>query len=87
MSDRLVIVADDRVMGEIRRDARSNLTLAYDASCNLSCPSCRTNQIMARKHERDRLDQFAELIVFLSSPAASKITGQVISVNGGVSAG
>lgn len=32
-------------------------------------------------------DDLAELIVFLSSPAASKITGQVISVNGGVSAG
>lgn len=32
MNDRLVIIADDRVMGEIRRDARSNLTLAYDAA-------------------------------------------------------
>lgn len=31
-------------------------------------------------------DDLASLIVFLSSPAAAKITGQTISVNGGISA-
>lgn len=32
-------------------------------------------------------DDVAAMIVFLSSPQASKITGQVVSVNGGISAG
>jgi NAD(P)-dependent dehydrogenase (short-subunit alcohol dehydrogenase family) len=32
-------------------------------------------------------DDLAELIVFLASPQAARITGQVISVNGGISAG
>lgn len=32
-------------------------------------------------------DDLAELIVFLASPQARRITGQVISVNGGISAG
>lgn len=31
-------------------------------------------------------DDLAQMIVFLSSPAASRVTGQVISVNGGISA-
>ena len=31
-------------------------------------------------------DDLAELVVFLSSPASSKITGQTISVTGGISA-
>lgn len=32
-------------------------------------------------------DDLAAMIVFLASPAAAKVTGQVISVNGGISAG
>jgi NAD(P)-dependent dehydrogenase (short-subunit alcohol dehydrogenase family) len=32
-------------------------------------------------------DDLAALIVFLASPQARRITGQVISVNGGISAG
>ena len=31
-------------------------------------------------------EDLAELIVFLASPAAARITGQAISVNGGISA-
>ena len=31
-------------------------------------------------------DELAQLVVFLASPAASKITGQAISMNGGISA-
>lgn len=52
----------DRQITHLDRGPK-RLTLAYDASCNLSCPSCRTQPIMARKDERDRLDRFAELVV------------------------
>jgi gluconate 5-dehydrogenase len=31
-------------------------------------------------------DELAQLVVFLASPAAAKITGQAISMNGGISA-
>jgi len=31
-------------------------------------------------------DELAQLVVFLASPVASKITGQAISMNGGISA-
>lgn len=39
------------------------LTLSYDHSCNLSCPSCRTELVTARKSEVDRLRETAETIV------------------------
>jgi MoaA/NifB/PqqE/SkfB family radical SAM enzyme len=62
------------------------LNLAYDRSCNLSCPSCRTAQIMIKGEEYDEkrqlqdrllavgLDDAQELIVTGSGdPFASKL--------------
>jgi pyruvate-formate lyase-activating enzyme len=36
------------------------LVLNHDRSCNLSCPSCRTRLITARKDEQERMNAFAE---------------------------
>jgi 2-hydroxycyclohexanecarboxyl-CoA dehydrogenase len=50
------------------------------------------SKIFAKIAEKAQLgvpnaEDLANLVVFLASPAAAKITGQVISVNGGISAG
>lgn len=39
------------------------VTLAHDRSCNLACPSCRRNLILARKDEQARLNQMAETVI------------------------
>ena len=36
------------------------VTLAYDNSCNLSCPSCRTEKYAANSADRERYDQLQE---------------------------
>jgi molybdenum cofactor biosynthesis enzyme MoaA len=51
--------------------------MSQDYSCNLTCPSCRTKLILARKEEQDRLKRtFEETIVPLLRDARRvKITG------------
>ena len=39
------------------------VALSHDRSCNLSCPSCRTEVIIARKEEQARLDAMAERVI------------------------
>jgi MoaA/NifB/PqqE/SkfB family radical SAM enzyme len=58
-----------------RRPAR--VLMSQDRSCNLSCPSCRTKTILAKKHEQDRLNEiFEEVIVPLLRDARQvKVTG------------
>ena len=48
-------------------------------------------KLFARAAEQAKLgvpdaDDLGELVVFLAGPGASKLTGQAISVNGGISA-
>jgi molybdenum cofactor biosynthesis enzyme MoaA len=58
-----------------RRPVR--VLMSQDHSCNLSCPSCRTRLILARKEEQDRLNRtFEEVILPLLRDARQvKITG------------
>lgn len=53
------------------------LVLSHDQSCNLSCPSCRTQVIVARKAEQDRLNELAERVLFplLRDARRVRITG------------
>jgi len=37
--------------------------IGYDASCNLFCPSCRTELMMAKTHEQARLDRIRDEFV------------------------
>ena len=39
------------------------IVLSHDRSCNLSCPSCRTMTILARKDEQKRLNQVADDVI------------------------
>lgn len=39
------------------------LNLAYDRSCNLACPSCRNDIVMASNHEREGNQQYAEGLI------------------------
>jgi pyruvate-formate lyase-activating enzyme len=39
------------------------IILSHDRSCNLSCPSCRTSTILARKDEQDRLNRLFDEVL------------------------
>ena len=58
-----------------RRPAR--VLMSQDRSCNLSCPSCRTKLILAKKDEQDRLNQMFETVIIplLRDARRVKITG------------
>ncbi|CAN5159384.1 hypothetical protein BH10PSE13_BH10PSE13_09970 [soil metagenome] len=53
------------------------VTLAYDKTCNLSCPSCRTEKIAADSATRDRFDKLQEtaILPMLRSARLVDITG------------
>ncbi|WP_068113027.1 SPASM domain-containing protein [Tropicimonas marinistellae] len=40
------------------------LVLSHDKSCNLSCPSCRSELVIARKAEQKRLNALADRVLF-----------------------
>lgn len=40
------------------------IILSHDRSCNLSCPSCRTKRILARKKEQIRMNKMADDVIF-----------------------
>jgi len=62
VSDReLVAIIEDEVT-EIDAGPRRVL-LNYDRSCNLACPSCRRERIVADQTERLRLDEVADRVV------------------------
>jgi MoaA/NifB/PqqE/SkfB family radical SAM enzyme len=68
------IVAQKLVRLE-RRPAR--VLMSQDRSCNLSCPSCRTKMILAKKHEQDRLNEIFEQVILplLRDARQVKLTG------------
>ena len=41
----------------------SGVKLGYDASCNLSCPSCRSELIVAKKQEQERLNEIRDKFI------------------------
>lgn len=43
--------------------APKNVSLSHDPSCNLACPSCRTELILIKNDQRLVLDEFADRIV------------------------
>ena len=51
--------------------------LSHDRSCNLSCPSCRTTLIVAKKREQMRLSRLVDdvLLPMLKDARSVKITG------------
>ncbi len=59
----LAAFSDDTAPGPIR------VALSHDRSCNLSCPSCRTERIVANKAEQDKLDGFLSRARFRSCVA------------------
>lgn len=68
------IVAQKLVRLE-RRPTR--VLMSQDRSCNLSCPSCRTKLILAKKDDQDRLNEIFEAVVLplLRDARQVKITG------------
>lgn len=53
------------------------VTLAYDKTCNLSCPSCRTEKIASDSATRDRYERMQEnaILPMLRTAKAVDITG------------
>jgi pyruvate-formate lyase-activating enzyme len=53
------------------------LLLSHDRSCNLSCPSCRKEPILAGKAKQERLDRLAEevLLPLMRDARTVKVTG------------
>ncbi|MDE1900358.1 MAG: radical SAM protein [Alphaproteobacteria bacterium] len=39
------------------------VTFSHDASCNLSCPSCRTHRVVIPKDEQDKFDSLSERLL------------------------
>ena len=49
------------------------LALNHDRSCNLSCPSCRTRMIIARKSEQEHLNAMADRVLMPLLERARKV--------------
>ncbi len=59
MTEPLVVVAERRIMGEIRRDRRGRLTLAYDdrwRSADAAYPLSLSMPLVTRQHEHSRIE-------------------------------
>lgn len=58
MTELLVVVADRRIMGEIRRDRRGRLTFVYDdrwRSLDAACPLSLSMPLVVAEHEHARI--------------------------------
>ena len=47
---------------ELNSPGPSRIVLSHDNSCNLSCPSCRSEVILAKKEQQDRLNALLETV-------------------------
>lgn len=47
--------------------------LSHDRSCNLSCPSCRTGLVLARKEEQARLNDMADRVILPLLAGAERV--------------
>jgi len=58
-------------------DGPERVTLAYDNSCNLSCPSCRVEKYAANSAERERFDRLQEnaILPMLAHTQLVDVTG------------
>ena len=54
-------------------DGPRRVVLSHDRSCNLSCPSCRTGLILARKAEQARLNRMADAVLFPLLASAERL--------------
>jgi MoaA/NifB/PqqE/SkfB family radical SAM enzyme len=76
IADSLPSVAESRDswVGEILSDAIDNqrvlakygpavVKIGYDSSCNLLCPSCRTELILAKKKEQEKLNEIRDKFI------------------------
>ena len=68
--DHKKIVAERRT--ELARGPK-RLVLNHDLSCNLSCPSCRTRKILAKKDEQDGLNAMSDRVLMPLFQDAQKI--------------
>jgi pyruvate-formate lyase-activating enzyme len=59
-ADNKEVIAEGLV--QLPRSPR-RVSLSHDRSCNLSCPSCRTTLIVAKKAEVDRMNAMAERVI------------------------
>lgn len=87
ISDRTLPSRDSERVRAFRHDMENHTTwlrrgpvrvlLSHDASCNLSCPSCRTRLLIAGSKEQARLDALLEAAVMplLREARTVKITG------------
>lgn len=55
----------------------SNIVLSHDRSCTLSCPSCRTQVILAKKKAQKALNDMADTVIYplLKNAERVRITG------------
>jgi tetratricopeptide (TPR) repeat protein len=61
-------------------EAPQNVDLNYDTSCNLACPSCRTEILAATDDEQDAYSQARDRVIL---PLLKKVRGQVYLSGGG----
>lgn len=52
----------DEVLVQLPKGPK-RVSLSHDRSCNLSCPSCRTTMIVAKRAEVDRMNAMAERVI------------------------
>lgn len=56
-------LADAFVAPAPRQPLPAKVVLSHDRSCNLACPSCRKDFILANKTEQAQLDQLADVVI------------------------